>query len=113
MTSIAYKLTFSNLRRMFIDHKNAPTTTLFPAKATVEASRTATILADLRWSLTAADKVCCVTRSLLEQTKLSLAESKLAADVRRSLSAFQEAEESVRLASARFAANMHTQLDMF
>jgi outer membrane protein TolC len=67
-------------------------------------------------------------KSLLEQAKLSLAEAQLAADVdvRRSISTFQQAnelaeaskkvieqaEESLRLANARFAAGTATQLDV-
>ena len=68
------------------------------------------------------------SRSLLEQTKLSLAETQLAVDVdvRRSVSTFQEstelaeaskkvveqAEEAVRLANARYNAGTATQLDV-
>ena len=67
-------------------------------------------------------------RSLLEQAKLSLAETQLAVDVdvRRAISNFQQAteladaskkvieqaEESVRLANARFGAGTATQLDL-
>ena len=67
-------------------------------------------------------------RSLLEQAKLSLAETQLSVDVdvRRAISTFQqanelaeaskkvieEAEESVRLANARFGAGTATQLDV-
>ena len=67
-------------------------------------------------------------RSLLEQAKLSLAETQLAVDVdvRRSISTFQEstelaeaskkvveqAEEAVRLANARYNAGTATQLDV-
>ena len=67
-------------------------------------------------------------RSLLEQTKLSLAETQLIVDVdvRRAISTFQQAtelaeaskkvieqaEESVRLANARFGAGTATQLDV-
>ncbi len=67
-------------------------------------------------------------RSLLEQAKLSLAETQLAVDVdvRRSISTFQEAtelaeaskkvveqaEEAVRLANARYSAGTATQLDV-
>jgi len=67
-------------------------------------------------------------RSLLEQAKLSLAESQLTVDVdvRRAISIFQQstelaaaskkvieqAEESVRLANARFGAGTATQLDL-
>ena len=67
-------------------------------------------------------------RSFLEQTKLALAEAQLAVDidVRRAISIFQQstelaeaskkvveqAEESVRLANARFGAGTATQLDV-
>ena len=67
-------------------------------------------------------------RSLLEQTKLSLAEAELSVDVdvRRAISTFQQstelaeaskkvveqAEEAVRLANARFSAGTATQLDV-
>ena len=67
-------------------------------------------------------------RSLLEQTKLALAEAELSVDVdvRRAISTFQQAtelaeaskkvvaqaEEAVRLANARFAAGTATQLDV-
>jgi outer membrane protein TolC len=67
-------------------------------------------------------------RSLLEQTKLTLAETQLAVDVdvRRAISIFQQstelaeaskkvieqAEESLRLANARFGAGTATQLDV-
>ena len=67
-------------------------------------------------------------RSLLEQTKLSLAEAELSVDVdvRRAISTFQQAtelaeaskkvveqaEEAVRLANARFGAGTATQLDV-
>ncbi|HEY4302584.1 MAG TPA: TolC family protein, partial [Candidatus Didemnitutus sp.] len=69
------------------------------------------------------------SKSLLEQSKLSTAETMLAVDVdvRRSISSFQQAnelaeasmkvvtqaEESVRLANARFSAGTATQLDVF
>jgi outer membrane protein len=68
------------------------------------------------------------SRSLLEQSKLALAEAQLAVDVdvRRSISTFQQAnelaeaskkvieqaDESLRLANARFAAGTATQLDV-
>jgi outer membrane protein len=68
------------------------------------------------------------SRSLLEQAKLSLAETQLAVDVdvRRSISTFQEstelaeaskkvvaqAEEALRLANARYSAGTATQLDV-
>ena len=67
-------------------------------------------------------------RSLVEQAKLSVAEAQLGVDVevRRSISTYQQAtelaeaskkvveqaEEAVRLANARFAAGMATQLDV-
>jgi outer membrane protein len=67
-------------------------------------------------------------RSFLEQTRLSLAEAQLSADVevRRAISTFQQAgelaeaskkvveqaEEAVRLANARYAAGTATQLDV-